>query len=322
MSADEKPTTLASEPDFSLGTLRVSPSACRVFAVAQELRVEAQTMTVLLVLVRAHGATVSRDELVRVCWQGRVVSDDAITRAIAKVRALARVTTPEAFTIETVPKVGYRLKINEEPIEAAASPPPGERFVPIPDSPLQAPLVETPPAPPSPKGPRPLLVAGAFGAIALAAVVVLGANGLLSHGAQQGAGATHQQAALAATQNPPIKAPDFVDALLNLDEQRVKLYLGQGWNPNWHLDSESNAALHILMEVCERNPTHDREALVRVAHLLVDAGEDINAVNRWGDTPFTIAVANRYCKPDHPVVAYLRGLAATRALPPPSGPAL
>lgn len=74
--------------------MRVSPSACRVFAGAEESRVEAQTLTALIASARANGATVSRDDLINACWDDRVVSDDAATLTIAKVRALAKGITP------------------------------------------------------------------------------------------------------------------------------------------------------------------------------------------------------------------------------------
>ena len=82
MSARSSRFDLAQEADLDLGALRVSPSACRVFADGRTIRVEAQTMAELVVLARASGATVSRDKLVESCWQGRIVSDDAITRTI------------------------------------------------------------------------------------------------------------------------------------------------------------------------------------------------------------------------------------------------
>ena len=37
-------------------------------------------------VARAEGRTVSRDQLIDTCWDGRIVSDDAIARIIAKVR--------------------------------------------------------------------------------------------------------------------------------------------------------------------------------------------------------------------------------------------
>ena len=101
---------LAAEPDFALGALRVSPSACRVAGAAGEERVEPRVMEVLVTLARAGGRTVTRDQLVAACWDGRAVSDDAITRAITKVRQLGRSADPPHFTLETVPRVGFRLE--------------------------------------------------------------------------------------------------------------------------------------------------------------------------------------------------------------------
>ena len=69
MNAPASRLSLALERDFTLGSLRVSPSTCRVFAGRDEHRIEAQTMAVLVVLARAEGATVSREELIDACWK-------------------------------------------------------------------------------------------------------------------------------------------------------------------------------------------------------------------------------------------------------------
>jgi class 3 adenylate cyclase len=100
---------LARQPDFSVGGLIVRPSACRVVSPEGERRIERKVMEVLLALVAGEGATVSRDDLIDACWGGRVVSDDAVNRAVAQVRALARGVDPAPFTVETIPKVGFRL---------------------------------------------------------------------------------------------------------------------------------------------------------------------------------------------------------------------
>lgn len=101
---------LAAEGDFRLGTLLVRPSACRVVDARGEIRVEPRIMEVLIVLCRAEGGTVTRDQLIDACWSGRVISDDAIARVIAKVRQLAnRGDELPHFQLETLPKIGYRL---------------------------------------------------------------------------------------------------------------------------------------------------------------------------------------------------------------------
>jgi adenylate cyclase len=100
---------LAREQNFSLGEFRVSPSTREVLTPLRSEIVEPRVMQALVRLVRAQGAVVSRDELVQSCWGGRVVSEDAINRCIAKIRQLAERDGGPWFTIDTIPRVGYRL---------------------------------------------------------------------------------------------------------------------------------------------------------------------------------------------------------------------
>ena len=103
---------LARESDFTIGELLVEPfhlprshrqqgRACRAAGDGGHRGACAR-----------QGRTVSRDRLVEACWEGRIVSDDAINRVVAKARQLARRIDPPAFSIETTPKVGYRLLAN------------------------------------------------------------------------------------------------------------------------------------------------------------------------------------------------------------------
>jgi len=68
-------------------------------------------MQVLVALARADGAVVSRDQLIERCWGGRLVGDDAINSCVAKVRALAAMTSPSAFDIETIPDVAFGRRL-------------------------------------------------------------------------------------------------------------------------------------------------------------------------------------------------------------------
>jgi TolB-like protein/DNA-binding winged helix-turn-helix (wHTH) protein/Flp pilus assembly protein TadD len=105
---------LAAEPDIRLGGLEVSPAACRVRAGGVEQRIEPRVMQVLVLLARRQGQTVTRDQLIEACWGGRIVSDDAVNRVVAQLRALARSLEPPPFDLETVPKVGFRLRTSPE----------------------------------------------------------------------------------------------------------------------------------------------------------------------------------------------------------------
>ena len=102
--------SLAEEEDFSLGPLRVRPSARQISIGDRTETVEPRVMQVLVVLARAAGQVVSRELLVDRCWGGRIVGDDAVNNAIVKVRALAGLSEQPAFEIETIPRVGYRLR--------------------------------------------------------------------------------------------------------------------------------------------------------------------------------------------------------------------
>jgi DNA-binding winged helix-turn-helix (wHTH) protein/Tol biopolymer transport system component len=103
------PASLADEADFHLGPLLVRPSIREIGSDDRHETLEPRIMQVLVVLARAEGMVVSRDELVRQCWGGRIVSDDSINRSIAKLRPLGMFGGSKAFDIETIARVGYRL---------------------------------------------------------------------------------------------------------------------------------------------------------------------------------------------------------------------
>jgi TolB-like protein/DNA-binding winged helix-turn-helix (wHTH) protein len=103
------PIDLGRTADFGLGTARVHPSVSEVSVGAHRIRLQPRVMQVLVALARADGEVVSRDDLVASCWDGLAVGEDAINRCIGRLRRLAEVEAPGAFTIETLPRIGYRL---------------------------------------------------------------------------------------------------------------------------------------------------------------------------------------------------------------------
>jgi DNA-binding winged helix-turn-helix (wHTH) protein/Tol biopolymer transport system component len=110
-----RPIDIGAEADFSLGGLTIHPSTREVSAGDRRESIEPRVMQVLVALARGEGGVLSRDQLIELCWGGRLVSDDAINSSVAKVRALAALTAPSAFEIETIPRVGYRLHARAEP---------------------------------------------------------------------------------------------------------------------------------------------------------------------------------------------------------------
>ena len=94
---------------FKLGEWEVRPSEGCMRSAGKELRLEPRLMRVLVVLARAGGRIVSKDELVTAVWDDMAISDDAITSAIYRLRrALAGEDRPY---IETASKRGYRVVV-------------------------------------------------------------------------------------------------------------------------------------------------------------------------------------------------------------------
>ena len=104
---------LAVREDFSLGRLRVSPALRLVTGPAGEVHVEPLTMQVLLVLADAKGRVVTRDRLYDECWGGVTVGDYSLNRTITMVRRIAAQAAPGAFRIESIPRTGYRLLVDD-----------------------------------------------------------------------------------------------------------------------------------------------------------------------------------------------------------------
>lgn len=113
---------LAAEAPFALGQLWVDPPRRSVTGQgAAPVTVEPRIMQVLVALAHAGGEVVGRDELIERAWDGVVVGDAAINRAIARLRHLGG-ELGGAFAIETVTKVGYRLLVAGRGADATPRP--------------------------------------------------------------------------------------------------------------------------------------------------------------------------------------------------------
>ena len=99
--------SLAHEKPFVLGLLDVRPAAREVVWTGGREVLQPRVMQVLVALGQAQGQVIGRDDLLDRCWDGRIVSEDAINFVVAQVRKLAQRTG--AFRLETIPRVGYRL---------------------------------------------------------------------------------------------------------------------------------------------------------------------------------------------------------------------
>jgi len=71
--------------------------------------VEPQVFDVLVHLVRHRDRVVSKDELIRVVWDGRFVSDDTLTSRVSAVRRAIGDTGAAQRLIRTVTRRGFRF---------------------------------------------------------------------------------------------------------------------------------------------------------------------------------------------------------------------
>jgi DNA-binding winged helix-turn-helix (wHTH) protein/TolB-like protein len=101
---------------FKVGGATVDPVSRDARWTGGEERLQPQTLKVLLTLVSHRGEVVTRDDLIQLCWDGRIVGDDVINRSISLLRHFAE--RAGGFEIETVPRTGYRL-VEADPLVRA-----------------------------------------------------------------------------------------------------------------------------------------------------------------------------------------------------------
>src|SRR6478672_11476436 len=93
---------VADRRPFKVGRATIDPISRDAMWPGGQERLQPQTLKVLVTLVSRRGEVVTRDELVQLCWDGRIVGDDVINRSISLLRQFAE--RAGGFTIETVPR--------------------------------------------------------------------------------------------------------------------------------------------------------------------------------------------------------------------------
>jgi len=97
------------QKDFLLGKWLVCVSEGTISCSGEKRRLEPKALSVLMVLAKAEGTLVSRDELLDAVWYNQVIGDDVINSNIAVLRkALGDDRKTDRF-IQTIPKKGYKL---------------------------------------------------------------------------------------------------------------------------------------------------------------------------------------------------------------------
>jgi pimeloyl-ACP methyl ester carboxylesterase/DNA-binding winged helix-turn-helix (wHTH) protein len=101
---------------YRFGNFMLAPETRELLAAGVALPVEPQVFDLLLHLVRERERVVSQDELIEVVWNGRIVSDSAISARISAARSAIGDDGKHQQWIRTVPRRGFRFVGMVEPM--------------------------------------------------------------------------------------------------------------------------------------------------------------------------------------------------------------
>ncbi|MDZ7829785.1 MAG: winged helix-turn-helix domain-containing tetratricopeptide repeat protein [Halofilum sp. (in: g-proteobacteria)] len=105
---------------FRVAEWEVDIASHRIRRGEETVKLEPRTMALLVYLASRAGQVVTREELEREVWSGRVVGYEALSNTIAKLRRAFDDHPREPQFVETVPKAGYRLVAEVENISTPA----------------------------------------------------------------------------------------------------------------------------------------------------------------------------------------------------------
>ncbi|KKO45898.1 hypothetical protein WG68_07745 [Arsukibacterium ikkense] len=98
-----------SKQQWLLGQLIFEPQRRTLQLAEAHCTLEPKQAQLLLLLAQHAGEPVSRERLISEIWQGRVVSESAINRAVSLLRKACARLDPTTDYIATIPKLGYCL---------------------------------------------------------------------------------------------------------------------------------------------------------------------------------------------------------------------
>jgi len=95
--------------DFRFGEFEIDLGQQELRRNGQPVRIEPQVFDLLAYLVRNRERIVSKDELIEAVWQGRIISDAALSSCVSAARRAIGDTGEDKRFIRTAPKRGFRF---------------------------------------------------------------------------------------------------------------------------------------------------------------------------------------------------------------------
>lgn len=115
---------MTNQRTFLLGDAHIEPLRGIIRVGTDERYIEPQNMAVLMHLCQHPGQVVTRDALLDAAWEGCIVNDGAVSKAICLLRKALGDKARHPRYIQTIPKVGYRLiasiDVNQPPPAAGS----------------------------------------------------------------------------------------------------------------------------------------------------------------------------------------------------------
>lgn len=108
---------------WQFGEVVVDNALHRVIVAGVPRDLEPKSFRLLQFLIEHRDHVVSKEEIFSAIWDGAVVSDNALSRAIAQIRTVIGDDSKQPSYVQTVPKVGYRLVAEVEPLPVGTAPP-------------------------------------------------------------------------------------------------------------------------------------------------------------------------------------------------------
>lgn len=103
------PRLLDLRSGFTMGPWRVEPERNAITRDGVEKHLENRLMQTLVFLAQHHGEIIPREQFFDAVWQGLVVNEEALSRAISLLRAALEDNAHKPRFIQTIPGAGYRL---------------------------------------------------------------------------------------------------------------------------------------------------------------------------------------------------------------------
>ena len=101
-------------------TFALDSAAAELRKSGEKIAIEPQVLDLLTLLLRNHDRVVTRDEIVAAVWNGRIVSDSAISSRINALRRALNEDGTEQRLVRTVHGRGFRFGVVPEFGQSAA----------------------------------------------------------------------------------------------------------------------------------------------------------------------------------------------------------